>query len=513
MIIFLCALRPSWLNKPETMTKEPYKNILIIQTAFLGDVILLTPLIRAVKKLYPQTHIDVLAVPQSGGVLDNNPHLRRVLTFDKRRNKWRAFWQTLRRLRGEKYDLAISPHSSTTTALLMFLAGIPVRVGFDRWHAARYLTHKVPHYDDRGWHKVQKNLLLLSALTDALKPAEPVEAESVEAKSVEDIRFLRPNSSGTRAQETDAKPAEKRSSESSPRQARGTDTGEKRTGEVASSRLTSSTRQVREADTENIISSKDDKRPSAELVEAESVEAESVEDIRSLRQARGTEPEADELRVTAKRHAEPFPPASTAREKNPLSDIQTELFPSAQDEVWADEQLAVFATTGRPLIALAPGSVWNTKRWPKEHYIALSRQLCKAGYHLVFIGGPEERALCGEIIDRSGCRALNAAGNASILQSAALIGRCDLMICNDSGALHIANAMQTDVFAFFGPTVPSIGYYPFRPGDVVFEREMDCRPCGSHGGKVCPLQHHECMTLITPDEVLVKVKEKIPVKK
>ena len=345
------------------MRKIKYKNILIIQTAFLGDVILLTPLIRAVRELYPQAEIDALVVPQSQGVLDNNPHLREVLTFDKRQKKWRAFRQILRILSDRKYDLAISPHSSTTTALLMFLAGIPVRVGFDRWHAAHYLTHKVPHYDDRGWHKVQKNLHLLSALSG-----------------------------------------------------------------------------------------------------------------RSFNR-------------------------------------QTELFPSLQDEAWAEQKLSVFSYPQKPLIALAPGSVWNTKRWPREHYIALSKKLCAEGYNLVFIGGTDERGLCQEIIEQSGCRALNTAGEASILQSAALIGRCELMICNDSGALHIANAMQTDVFAFFGPTVPAIGYYPFRPGDVVFERRMDCRPCGAHGGKTCPLQHHECMTLITPVEVFKKVKERITLHK
>ncbi len=348
------------VRKRRNVNLAAYKNILIIQTAFLGDVILLTPLIRAVKELYPTAQIDVLVVPQSRDVLTNNPHLREVITFDKRKNKWRAFWQTLFYLRNKKYDLAISPHSSTTTALLMFLAGIPVRVGFNRWHAARYLTHKVPHYDDRGWHKVQKNLHLLSALSD-----------------------------GTFAR-------------------------------------------------------------------------------------------------------------------------QTELFPSPEDEAWAEDKLAVFTSSQKPIIALAPGSVWNTKRWPKEHYIALSKKLCEAGYNLVFIGGPDERTLCAEIIAESHCRALNAAGEASILQSAALIDRCELMICNDSGALHIANAMKTDVFAFFGPTVQSIGYFPFCPNDFVFEREMDCRPCGSHGGKACSLKHHECMRLITPEEVFKKVREKLP---
>jgi len=77
-----------------------------------------------------------------------------------------------------------------------------------------------------------------------------------------------------------------------------------------------------------------------------------------------------------------------------------------------------------------------------------------------------------------------------------------LMICNDSGALHIANAMKVKVFAFFGPTVTSIGYYPYRKGDRVFEVDLDCRPCGSHGGNKCPLKHHNCMQQISVESVL-----------
>jgi len=96
----------------------------------------------------------------------------------------------------------------------------------------------------------------------------------------------------------------------------------------------------------------------------------------------------------------------------------------------------------------------------------------------------------------------------SILESAAVVGLCDLMICNDSGALHMANAMKTDVFAFFGPTVQSIGYFPFRETDFVFELNMECRPCSSHGGRKCPLGHHLCVKDISPETVFDKVVER-----
>ena len=141
-------------------SKYHFKNILIVQTAFLGDVILITPLIRALKEIFPEADIDTLVIPETYGVLKNNPYLRTIITFDKRSNKLKAFIKTLKLLKQIKYDLAITPHSSITTAFLLRLAGIPERLGFDRWNAARILTLKVVHFDNLGWHKIQKELHL-----------------------------------------------------------------------------------------------------------------------------------------------------------------------------------------------------------------------------------------------------------------------------------------------------------------------------------------------------------------
>ena len=135
--------------------KKLYKRILIIQTAFLGDVILTTPLIRETKNLFASAQIDVLVLPQTKSILENNPQINNFILLDKRNNKLGAFLKTVLKIRKNKYDLAISPHSSLTTAYLMLLGGIGARrVGFDRWHAARYLTKKVPHL--QNIHKIKK---------------------------------------------------------------------------------------------------------------------------------------------------------------------------------------------------------------------------------------------------------------------------------------------------------------------------------------------------------------------
>jgi heptosyltransferase-2 len=338
-------------------TGDETRNLLIIQTAFLGDVVLITPLVRAAREVFPHAGIDVLVIPETAGVLAGNPHIRRILTFDKRGNKVLAFLRTLREIRRNRYDLAVSPHSSLTTAYLMWLSGIPERVGFDRWAAARYLTLRVPHLE--GVHKARKNLHLLSVFTD--------------------------------------------------------------------------------------------------------------------------------------------------RE----FDIQTEVFPDQAMKDRAAQVIDRLPLPGRPVIAVFPGSIWFTKRWPEEHYAVLVSGLEQAGFNIVLGGSPAERALCERVVRASGARALDIAGRADPLESAAVIERCDLVICNDSAPVHLANAVKTGVFAISGPTdMRKMGYFPFRPDDVIFEIDLSCRPCGSHGARRCPKGHHRCMRDLKPQTVLDKVMER-----
>lgn len=335
-------------------------RILIIQTAFLGDVILVTPLVRATRALFPEARIDVLVIPETAPVFATNPHVSSVLTFDKRNNKILAFVKTLREIRRARYDLAISPHSSLTTAYLMRLGGIPERVGFDRWKASRFLTSKVPHL--KGVHKAVKNLHLLSVFSD--------------------------------------------------------------------------------------------------------------------------------------------------RE----FDFETEVFPDRAMVERAVNIKKALPRPGRPVIAVFPGSIWFTKRWPEEHFTVLVRELGHLGFNLILGGSSSEKDLCARIAEDSGVRAVNIAGETDPLESAAVIEQCDLVICNDSAPVHLADAVKTDVFAIAGPTdMRAMGYFPFRAEDMIFEVDLDCRPCGSHGAKRCPQRHHRCMRDLEPGVILEAVLKRFPI--
>lgn len=161
-----------------------------------------------------------------------------------------------------------------------------------------------------------------------------------------------------------------------------------------------------------------------------------------------------------------------------------------------------------PFVALAPGSIWGTKRWPG--YAALAERLAGRAA-VVAVGGPEDAALGEEIVAAAvaaGGSAANACGRLALREAAALIGRAAVLITNDSAPLHFAAALGTPVVAVFGPTVPAFGFGPRGPRDVIVERMgLPCRPCSAHGPRTCPLGHHRCMRDIPVEDVLRAIEE------
>jgi len=170
------------------------------------------------------------------------------------------------------------------------------------------------------------------------------------------------------------------------------------------------------------------------------------------------------------------------------------------------EQIFNGAPTGKWFCALAPGSVWATKRWPAERFSELAQKLIRETGTLIFlVGGNNDAALCAQIAVKIGNDVVNTAGRLSLCQSAALLDRCEILISNDSAPTHLGVATRCKVITIFGPTVPAFGFAPFGEGHAVIEKNLACRPCSSHGGDRCPLGTHACMREITAEEVFLRV--------
>jgi len=187
------------------------------------------------------------------------------------------------------------------------------------------------------------------------------------------------------------------------------------------------------------------------------------------------------------------------------SAIRPRLFPTDADILAVD---VLLQHRNRPMVALAPGSAWRTKRWPG--YGALAALLADQ-YDIAIVGGPDDLAAAGEIklrVERE--RIIDATGKLSLLGSAELIRRSVALATNDSSPQHLASAMGTPTVTIFGPTVPEFGFGPLAPDSrTVGNRLLDCRPCDRHGPAICPLGHWRCMNEITPDEVADMVRSVI----
>jgi heptosyltransferase-2 len=170
------------------------------------------------------------------------------------------------------------------------------------------------------------------------------------------------------------------------------------------------------------------------------------------------------------------------------------------DHAAADSWLASHGVSA-DFVALAPGSVWSTKRWPC--YAELAARLDRMS---VVVGSEEDASLGDAIVGRAAGRAVSAAGELSLRGSAALIQRATALVTNDSAPLHLATAVGTPIVALFGPTVPEFGFGPRRSGDLALgHTELSCRPCSKHGPQVCPLGHHRCMRELSVEAVAAAV--------
>ncbi|MBA3895156.1 MAG: lipopolysaccharide heptosyltransferase II [Gemmatimonadales bacterium] len=184
--------------------------------------------------------------------------------------------------------------------------------------------------------------------------------------------------------------------------------------------------------------------------------------------------EVERLLALAGRRTRPAPPVSLALR--------------SEDEAAADRWLEERGIRAG-FIAIAPGSIWGTKRWP--YYPALAAALEGP---VVVVGGHEDAALAAEVAAAAPGRAWSAAGALSLRASAALIERARVLVTNDSAPLHLATAVSTPVVAVYGPTVPEQGFGPRGSRSLALGHAgLACRPCSAHGPQVCPLGHHRCM--------------------
>jgi ADP-heptose:LPS heptosyltransferase len=200
------------------------------------------------------------------------------------------------------------------------------------------------------------------------------------------------------------------------------------------------------------------------------------------------------------------------------------LYPTQTDE----DKVRPYTTT--PYITISPASVWFTKQYPKEKWVSFIRQLpTQASLTIYLLGAPSDHDLCGSIAAAASAPLSPAAsepsspasappsfpqaapatiidlsGQLSFLQSAALMRTAMMNYVNDSAPLHFASAVNAPVTAIYCSTIPAFGFGPLSDQSFIVEtpEPLECRPCGLHGYKACPLRHFNCAQKIQDRQLL-----------
>ena len=157
---------------------------------------------------------------------------------------------------------------------------------------------------------------------------------------------------------------------------------------------------------------------------------------------------------------------------------------------------------GQPLVALHPGAAYGAaKSWPLERYRALAKGLAeREGWFVVVLGDDSLRVSAQQLCSGLPKQVIDLVGGTSLRQLAALLEVCTLLVCNDSGPMHMASALGRPLIALFGSTDDRVTG-PSGKGSLVINKRVSCAPCLR---RVCPIDFR-CMLGISVEEVLQKV--------
>ncbi|MCA9407463.1 MAG: lipopolysaccharide heptosyltransferase II [Candidatus Omnitrophica bacterium] len=330
---------------------DSYKKILVINVNWLGDAVFSMPVFRTLKEYSPEASISCLGPSRIRPVMEATPEVDEFIAFDEKaahKSAW-AKWQLITQLRKKKFDAAVILHRSLTRALLAFLAGIPIRVGYNTKNRGMLLTNHVS-LPSKELHRADHYLHVLQGI----------------------------GINGSKSP---------------------------------------STLNVSKSDQEVI------------------------------------------------------------------------------EKILIDHRVNLM----EQLIVIHSGGNWDLKQWPVHYFQQLVQGLVqKEGIKIILTGSQKDQPRVKDIIGECSAQVVNLTGELDIKQFIALLKRADLLISSDSGPLHLANNVGTNVIGLFGPTRPEITGPIGQGKAIILQHDVQCnqKPCYNLN---CP--NNICMQSISVEEV------------
>jgi heptosyltransferase-2 len=187
------------------------------------------------------------------------------------------------------------------------------------------------------------------------------------------------------------------------------------------------------------------------------------------------------------------------------------VFPlSSRDQEWAREYLTRSGDPQPPLMAIHPGGAKLVvpRRWPAHHFLRVAQWFIRAtGGTVVLTGGKDDEAFCNRLASDLGKGVVNTCGRLSVRETAAVLGRCDICLTNDTSAMHLAAAVDLPhIVVIFGPTDPHL-LVPKGHNIQYLQASLPCVPCagsviGRDTQKCSQAIEGECLRAVKPEQVI-----------
>jgi heptosyltransferase-2 len=165
----------------------------------------------------------------------------------------------------------------------------------------------------------------------------------------------------------------------------------------------------------------------------------------------------------------------------------------------------LFLQNYEKIIGICPSARHQTKIFPENKLINVGKQLLNGNKVCILLFGNENESQYCERLRHalSANHAYNLAGKNSIIETAAAMSLCNVIIANDTGLMHLTNLLHIPLIAIFGSTVEELGFYPTGKNVFVIEnRNLKCRPCSHIGLSSCPKKHFKCMNDINENIII-----------
>ena len=179
---------------------------------------------------------------------------------------------------------------------------------------------------------------------------------------------------------------------------------------------------------------------------------------------------------------------------------------SHAQQAQARQELGI--ASAEKIAVFCPGAEYGpAKRWPARHFATLADELGRRGYAIWLLGSPKDRAVGDEIVRLATASApLNLCGTTSLAQAIDLIAAASVVVCNDSGLMHVAAALDRPLVAVYGSSSPGFTP-PLSPRAQIISLNLPCSPCFK---RECPLGHLDCLNQLEPQRVLAACLAPLP---